>query len=242
MMFALPAILCQSRVNSNLLLTFHDGSIIDSVTPARIFTLDANAYVGYPCNHGSKFANTSLVFRSNSSTTLGCYTTDVSGLNVGAAGLDYTIEFWYSGFISSNGPTIALVTTGSSTNPFVFSPFGNGSIGVNFHNISMPISNARRGFWNHYAYVREGNSVRSYFNGVLAYNTGIFTQLNIPIVGIYLGRVYATTASNLRIIEGNINYFAITLNAKYNANFNPNTDTGFTNLFFYPENNTGYCV
>lgn len=246
-MFPLPAIIIPPpSVSGDLLLSFHDGSILDTINPSRIFTLDSNAYVGYPYKYGAKYANTSLI-ANNKVLGQGCYTNDVSGLsNFGATGVNYTIEFWASNLIPNGTASITLLS-GSN---IVFNITGSGSTGISvtFHGqnvtLSLPIATyPRRAGWNHYAFVREGNTVRGYFNGILINNVS-FASSNLPVTSIQLGRVIGSVpASNSSFMDLNINYFAITLNAtKYTSNFNPVTDTGFSSIFYYPENDTEYLV
>jgi hypothetical protein len=242
MMFGLTGILEQppATINADLLLSFHDGSFTDLITPSRLFTLDANAYIGYPYRYGSKYANTSLIV-SNKSLSKGCYCTNLTGLNnIGATEVNYTLEFWVSNAIPNGTARIRLLS--GATQVFDFSGSGTTGIGVTFHgqNLSFPIANhSRRTEWNHYAFVREKNSVRNYLNGVLI-NTFNFASSNFPISEIQLGGVTSgVPASNSSFMDLNINYFAISLSPKYTVNFNPNTDTGFS--YYYPESTTEYC-
>jgi hypothetical protein len=236
-MFPLPAIISIPGPSSDLLLTFHDGSIVDSVTPSRTFTLDANAYVGYPYTRGSKFANTSLVAQNNVS-GLGCYTSDVTGISdIGGTGVDYCVEFW-AGNLAATTPLIRLLSTGNivlSVNATSVS-----SISIQFHtgNWTLTTTYPRRAFWNHYALVRSGNTYSLYYNGVLV-STSSPGVSNRPITDIQLG--YVATGSTI-VTSLYINYFLITRGVKYTGNFDPVTGTGLSGLYYYPENNTEYCV
>lgn len=243
MMFGLTGVLSQIPApDAILLLTFHDGSIIDLVTPSRVINLDANAYVGYPYRWGAKYANTSLIV-NNKVTGLGCYCTDLSGLtDIGSLGVNYTIEFWASGSIN---PTNVVIRLLSGANVFFnFAPFGTTAISITFHNQSiLGASNAllpRRSQWNHFAFIRSGNTVIGYVNGVQTHSSTMTSQTNVPITAIQLGFASGAVASNNSAPDLNINYFAISNKVKYNSNFDPNNDTGF--IFYSPQASTEYCI
>lgn len=240
MMFALPGILSQSKNEGSVLLwSFHDGSIIDAKYPSRAITLNGNASVGYPYKYGGKFANTSLIF-NNRSTGNGLQTTDMTNLgNFGGSGVDYTIEFWCSNPVTNNPASIRLLS--GVTVIFRFLVDGNTGISVTFHNQIASFTNANypiRAAWAHYAFVRTGNAVASYRNGVLNTPLTTTTQINVPITEIQLGFATSVPASNSSYTDTNINYFAITLGSKYTANFDPVSGTGFS----YPNLTTEYCV
>ena len=214
--------------NTSLLLNFTDAAIYDA-------TKSTNYYV--PGNSGvvtanSKFGGTSMYFDGS----VDCIVSGPNQYNFGNT--DFTVEFWYNKagtpqtagrlFQTRNGDLysaigIATNSTGSNPNSIALSMSSNGS--------SWDIIDVSSAFtvsdntWTHVALVRAGTNFKFYKDGNFQSN---FTSSSSLYYSTADSFIIGGQTGTSRSINGYIDDFRITANARYTANFTPAISTFFT--------------
>ena len=131
---------------------------------------------------------------------------------------NFTIEMWLFAATSRNNN--GILSFGSSNSVFTSSLYAftnNLAVLNNTNVVSLPLNQ-----WFHLAYVREGvgsQQAKTYLNGVL-----INTNTNVTNYSKTFYNIGIYSSSNF-CWGANMDNFRVTKNARYTANFNPNTDT-----------------
>ena len=226
-----------SRANVNTTFTSSNTSLLLNFTDAAIYdaTRSTNYYV--PGNSGvvtanSKFGGTSMYFDGS----VDCIVSGPNQYNFAAN--DFTVEFWYNKtgtpqtagrlFQTRNGDLysaigIATNPTGSNPNSIALSMSSNGS-SWDIIDVSSAIT-VSDNTWTHIALVRAGTNFKFYKDGNFQSN---FTSSSSLYYSAADSFIIGGQTGTSRSINGYIDDFRITANARYTANFTPAISTFFT--------------
>jgi len=193
-------------------------SIIDNSPIPKTVTAYGNAQIS---TAQSKFGGSSLYFDGSGDYLRIPYDASICQLAVG----DFTVEYWlnYSNLTNSvNGfsPVLVHGDVSSGYDYFSFGPLANGTVKLYYYTIGTvnTTTTVSPNVWNHLAFVRTGNTLVVYINGV---NSGS-TTVNSNAPPIDTSYPFAIGMNGNGNVTGYIDDFRITKGvARYTANFTP---------------------
>lgn len=198
--------------NTQLLMNFANGGIIDYATGAAIETVS-----GAKINTTTKKYGTGSIAFNGTSDYLQLQSSPVFAFGTG----DFTIEMWV--YVGGSGAKSAFIDMRNGTTTAVAPVIYQETTGVLYYyagsanQITGPVMSVNT--WNHIAVSRSGTSTRMFLNGVQVGST--YTDSNNYILNAPLIGRFSDTAAGY--LNGYIDDLRISRYARYTANFTPPT-------------------
>ena len=203
------------------------GALNEISNPSNIPFFPSAFSNGFLTDKRSRFGNRSFQFNRSQSLVFRTAGTFNIILN------DFTFECWaYVNDADVGGTFAGLVTRsdgGGATNFQLRFLAGTRRFQTQVGVVLNPLTQVTSNQWFHYAVTRQSGTIRVFVNGILNHsgtnNTAItINNLNELRIG-GAGKVSSTSPNFNPFLNGFLDTIRLTTVARYNANFNPATDT-----------------